>query len=298
MFFSDYFSSITYRFGYELHRMLFLRPGKRLQKSKLIVVGSFRVGGAGKTPVAMELAKKFALEGKSVAVLVHAVAADEELLLQRKLVSVAGLVKVIRTKNRYKTSLEIDGTVDVIVCDDGFEDSRMQPDETILLDWNEPCELIHDLWPSGNCRSLRRDHPNITKTLQCEKDVLFSVEKIVPLELWKNGERAFIENSSSCLLPFASCFVVCGLGDPERFELDVETCLKQIDKCPGIADLVVRPDHDNVFAEFLEPFSKENAESAIIISEKDACRLLLAEKSFDAMKNVFIAVQKVELGGK
>ena len=41
---------------YKLHHWLFLRPGKPLTHAKLIVVGSFLAGGAGKTPFVIWLA--------------------------------------------------------------------------------------------------------------------------------------------------------------------------------------------------------------------------------------------------
>lgn len=305
--------AILYRFLYKLHHTLCLRPGKPLQKSHLVVVGSYRMGGAGKTPVTIELAKRYMLQGKSVAILLHKVAFDEELLVQRKIrlprnssidfsdagshtsfgnaVNTAASVNaidlktvVVRTGNRYKTAHELDGKFDIILCDDGFEDSRLQPDETILLDWGEPCEKIRDLWPCGKCRSLKRDHINVTSVLRVGLDIAFSVESIAPWERWNNGDFEIASIDSSIV-------VVSGLGDPKRFFSDVENYLNKSQVSALVIKKIARPDHDKNFELYLRHLFCKYPKAAVIISEKDACRLDFSKKGLD---RVFVALQSVK----
>ena len=54
--------ALLYRFFYKMNRFLFLRPQKPLDQSKMIIVGSYLIGGAGKTPFALYLAKRFLID--------------------------------------------------------------------------------------------------------------------------------------------------------------------------------------------------------------------------------------------
>ena len=114
--------SALYRIGYKLHHKLFLRPQPPL-RVPVFIVGSYLAGGAGKTPFTIWLAKQFLEQRKNVAVLCHSDAWDELVLLQQELKPLGATV--IATKNRYATAMEIQDRFDIILCDDGFEDSRL-----------------------------------------------------------------------------------------------------------------------------------------------------------------------------
>ena len=92
------FLALIYRILYKLHHWLFLRPGKPLAHAKLIVVGSFLAGGAGKTPFTIWLANHIVslYKNKKIAVLCHARAQDEFELLKEKL----PWATVVATPNR------------------------------------------------------------------------------------------------------------------------------------------------------------------------------------------------------
>lgn len=276
--------SFLYRLFYKLHHALCLRLGKPLQKSKLVIVGSYRFGGAGKTPVVIELAKRYIEQGKSIAILVHCVAFDEEILIKKKLPE----CYVVRTKNRYKTAHELDGKYDIVLCDDGFEDSRLRPDEKILLDWHDSCDKISDLWPCGKCRSLKKDHGNVTTVFDCSKEVFFFVESIVPLLNWFHDdfEQQKMPELASGLT------VLCGLGDPDRFTRDVEAFLRTVSCQEAKIKTAFRPDHDRNFEKYAQEILDKNPGIRLIVSEKDACRFRNA--SF-GNNRVFVAIQKVAL---
>ena len=153
------FLALCYRAAYLLHHALCLKPGAPLQNSKLIVVGSYRTGGAGKTPFCIWLCKHYAAQDKKVALLVHEYAFDETAML-RQIFSDNENVKVFATRNRYRLAQELDaaGQFDYIVCDDGFEDSRLTGAVTLILSWESTPTKLSELWPCSKMRSLEKDH--------------------------------------------------------------------------------------------------------------------------------------------
>lgn len=262
--------ALTYRFFYKVNRFLFLRKKRPLKHSKLIVVGAYLIGGAGKTPFTLHLAQHFLSENKSVAILCHAKANDEFLWLQQKLPH----VKVFKTKNRASLASRLDGQFDVILTDDGFEDHRLVPDEKIALQWGESTHYIRDLIPSGFCRSLKRDHLDITRTVFCgdsfiNPDLLFYISKIVNA----GGESLT-----------AGATAMCGIGSPQRFFADLEKFGAIIHK------RVERPDHDRRFETHLK--KELSLSNPIVITEKDFSRL-----SPEIRNNplLFMAEQKVAI---
>ena len=269
--------SLLYRILYKLHHRLFLRPGKPLDHARLIVVGSFLAGGAGKTPFTIWLANHIVslYQSKKVAVLCHARAQDELELLKAKL----PWATVVATSNRYRTAQELDNDFDYILCDDGFEDSRLRPFMTIRLDWGEsPCGL-GDLLPSGPCRSLPQDHSQPDLVLRCDgenPDVKFSITEIV------NGLGERFETSTRNEKSPGTA-AICGIGNPERFFQDL--------KGFGVKVLrtVVCPDHDPRFETAVRKILKDSP--CVIMTEKDAVRL---GENLKKSPFVYRCLQKVE----
>lgn len=276
--------------AYSLHHAVCLRPGKPLKNSKLVVVGSFRAGGAGKTPFALWLANKLLRQGKTVAVLCHKCAFDEERMYQNDLASyiAQGKAQVFATGNRYKTAQTLDlraartldtqTAPDFIICDDGFEDSRLRPDVIFRLDWEKAPTDINQLIPAGKFRSLRQDHlkdePR-TIALKCfgtAPDAIFRISSIT--------------NAAGEFPQYRQSIAVCGLGDPERFFSDLkkeEYPLKKTVRCP---------DHYKNFQQIVERALKRYPDSNIIITEKDAFRL---PKPLLENPQVYVARQTVTI---
>ena len=272
--------ALAYRLLYKLHHWLFLRPGKPLSHAKLIVVGSFLAGGAGKTPFVIWLANHIVSlsETKKVAVLCHAKAADELELLKAKL----PWATVVATSNRYRTARELDSQFDYIICDDGFEDTRLRPAYTVRLDWGAPPRRWRDLWPAGPNRSLVQDHPQSDLVLRCDgenPDVTFSIAEIV------NGAGETLDVVG--LGEPAKCYemwAVCGIGNPERFFRDLENFGVKVERT------VVRPDHDCRYDRALK-IILETA-PAVLLTEKDYMRL---GSDLRNSPRVYRCVQKVEI---
>lgn len=288
--------SAYYWAAYSLHHALFLRPGKKLVNSRLIVVGSFRAGGAGKTPFCLWLAKEFLRQEKTVAILCHKKAFDEVRMYKHALSDFVkqGFAEIIATENRYQSAHLLDqrsprpatsqtnssgirGAPDVILCDDGFEDSRLVPDRIFRLDWEAPPTDIGQLLPAGIFRSLLQDHrkdESRTTVLRCygtKPDVIFNIESIT------NAAGEFPKNGKT--------IAICGIGDPNRFVND----LRKAEYAP--AKVILCPDHDAGFEKKVETALQKYPAASLILTEKDSCRL-----DNDILQNprIFVARQSIK----
>ena len=258
-----------YYIAYKVHHRFCLRQGSPLGHARLIVVGSFLAGGAGKTPFVAWLAQFISENGDAprIAILCHDRAQDEAAMLRQKF---AGMpqVHVIATPNRYRSAHEIDRDYDFIICDDGFEDSRLAGAITIRLDRAGTPQRIADLVPAGKNRSLPRDHEEPAVTLG-QGDIRFRIGRI----------------ANACNEPCpAGPIAICGIGDPERFRQDLASY--------GIepAGFIARPDHDRRFEQTIMKFLAQGA--SLVMTEKDFARL---PEKWRLHPNVFVAYQEIEL---
>lgn len=274
-----------YRTGYLLLRKTIYRPKETL-KSPVIILGSFLAGGAGKTPLTIELAKRFSAEGLRVAILCHSAAWDECKLIAKKVPAVS----LFKTQNRYAVAQKIDGKFDVILSDGGLEDTRFVGANIFILRWNECAKKISDLIPAGKCVSLEKDHPlgKLTKQIICS-------EKISAAEKSKITEdecvQFFIEKiqnaKGECLPQNAECAVVVGIGNPERFVRDVKNFGARVSHFRSL------PDHaKNYEANILQEISRGQI---IVITEKDFVRL---RPEIQKSPLLYIAEERVKIGTK
>lgn len=310
-------AAACYHAVYKLHHRMCLRPGKPLEHAQLIVVGSFLAGGAGKTPFTAWLAQ-FLLEnsrsaadgiaGKDcaaprIAILCHGKAQDETEMLRQKFAGTPQ-VCVIATSNRYKTAHEIDRDYDYIICDDGFDDTRLVDAFTIRLDWGKPPAHLRELLPAGKNRSLLQDHDmqgnaGTALVLQCGADV--AVHETAPACETAPTHKtvrartladitfsiARIENAAGAALnaqQHADAIAACGIGYPERFLAD----LKAFGFSP--AGFIARPDHDRHFEQTINMLISRKV--PVIVTEKDAARL---PRDLCAHSGIYTAYQQVSV---
>ena len=277
-------ASAFYRIAYKLHHKLFLRPKPPIQ-TPVIIVGSYLAGGAGKTPFTIWLAKYFYKQGNRIAILCHSAAWDEFIMMQRVFESIqsppaeSSQIKVFATRNRYSTAKEIQDKFDIILCDDGFEDTRFTGARYICLNWQEPPTSWKSLLPSGPFRSLKQDHDERDIIhLACygnAPDIHFSIE--------------FLTNSTT--YKQFTMTIICGLGSPNRFIDDIRTFASTANI--QIAGSIIRPDHDRHFPQIVQAEISQGND--IIISQKDASRL---PQTLLAHPKLHIAIQKIEVSDK
>ena len=267
-----------YRIAYKFHHLICLKPGKPLEHARLVVVGSHLAGGAGKTPFCAWLAENLhsgalapactepSRPGPRIAILCHSAAADEAKMLREKL----PFATVVTTSNRYRTAHELDRDFDIIICDDGFEDTRLTGATVIRLDRDDLPRHIRDLVPAGKYRSLAQDHTKPALALG-PADVQHRISGIVNAA------------GSPCpALPIA----VCGIGDPERFRKDLA------DYGTAPSKLIATPDHCKNFEKHLLQAIREGHHA--VITEKDSTRLRNEIRQNPA---VFVARQQTTVSG-
>lgn len=282
------FLAICYRAVYLLHHALCLRPGAPLKYSQLIVVGSFRTGGAGKTPFSIWLCNHLAAQGKTVALLAHEYAFDEANMLRQKFADNTR-VQIFATRNRYRLAHELDKSqkFDCIVCDDGFEDSRLVGATTLLLQWEAQPTKISELWPSGKMRSLAKDHDiksPMFHALHCDgehPDVRFVIDKVSHFTTGKDIRET---------APYAyKANIVCGLGDPERFCKDLQNFGIKTDQTFFFKD------HSKAFSTKFEGILQKHPQGIFIITEKDAARLSTEFIQKNVKAEIYIARQSIKI---
>jgi len=311
-----YLLAACYRVAYKLHHRVCLRPGKPLAHAQLVVVGSFLAGGAGKTPFTAWLAQFLqensrgaadGIAGKDcaaprIAILCHRNAADEAEMLRQQFADISQ-VRVIATPNRYKTAHEIDRDYDYIICDDGFEDTRLVNAFTIRLDWEEPPTRTADLLPAGKNRSLLQDHDAPALVLRCGMQVpagaatratVQTSEAVQTREATPAAAPADITFGIACIKNAAGiafdlqqhpdAVAACGIGNPERFRED----LRAFGISP--AGFVVRRDHDRHFEQTINMLIARKVPT--IITAKDTARL---PRELRAHPGIYTAYQQVSV---
>lgn len=259
-----------YRIGYLLHHKFFLKKGRPLKHAQMVIVGSYRIGGAGKTPLCIWLATELYEEGKKTAILCHSSAKDEFELLKNALPTCT----VIATRNRYSTAHEIDDLFDIIICDDGFEDSRLDFANVICLEWEKEPKKLSEIFPAGFARSFPKDHSNIKLHLRCfgeNPDIRFSIQGIY------NTFGIPPKSDKSIIL-------VAGIGDPDRFFRDMEST-----GLPIKGKIRLR-DHSPHLENTVVPLLARGEQ--IVITEKDACRL---REEVLTHKTLFIAKLSIDV---
>ena len=273
--------AVTYYCVYKLHHRYCLQPGEPLRNATLYVIGSFRIGGAGKTPFTAWFAQ-FLLENHAgsldatgkfpahkgaprIAILCHSKAADEAEMLRQKFAGTPQ-VQVFTTGNRYRTAHEIDSEFDIIICDDGFEDTRFVNARVIRLDSEEPPTKIGSLVPAGKNRSLAQDHDEPALVLG-PSDISFRIAQVANA----NGEPC----------P-ANPTAVCGIGNPEKFREDLAAF--------GItpAKFIAKPDHDRHFEQTFCKYLEQGG--PIVITEKDLARI---PEKYRTDPQIFVAFQEI-----
>lgn len=261
-----------------------MRTAKRASISvPVICVGNFTVGGAGKTPTAIALARAAKEKGLKpgflsrgyggtldVTTVVDAghhraeAVGDEALLLSRETLTVISRTRVEGAKKL------VEEGVDLIIMDDGFQSARLSLDfALVVIDTVRGIGNGH-LVPGGPVRApIREQMHQLSAILKVGNGE--AADKLVR-QAARAGKQVYVatikprENSE---VAAQSLFAFAGIADPEKFYRTVKE----------IGGFVMRtrsfPDHhyfsEDEISDLLDDAAKEDL--MLVTTAKDAVRL-------------------------
>jgi tetraacyldisaccharide 4'-kinase len=202
----------------------------------VISVGNLTLGGVGKTPMVIYVARLLKAKGFKPAVLTRgympegqADASDEAQVLRQVLDG----IPVVVDRDRYRGGLKAieDHRPDVIILDDGFQHWRLFRNmDIVLVDAVNPFGNKHAL-PAGILReplsSLKRaDVVVLTKTDQADaealKEYVRSLHPKAPILKTIHRPTALVNTMTGNLLQLTKLeqpvVAFCGVGNPESFK--------------------------------------------------------------------------------
>lgn len=267
------------------------RAAEVLQASVPVVsIGNLTVGGTGKTPMVLWLARKLRDRGVRVAILSRGYRAaedgrnDEALEMELALPDVPHLQNADRSASALVATDELG--MQLLLLDDGFQHRRLARDlDVVLLDASQPFGYDR-LLPAGLLREpatgLRRADAVVLS--RCEmleaaarEAIRIRVAQIAPRAVWceaahrpaalvdSTGERRAVEELSG-----ATTAAFCGIGNPAGFRHSLERL-----RCKIVAWREL-PDHhayDRQCVEQLAEFARTSGARIAVCTMKDLVKL-------------------------
>ena len=233
----------------------------------IICIGNIYIGGTGKTPTSILIAKELQKRGRNPVILrkFYKNHKDEYDLIKNK------VKNLIINKNREKGILEaIRMNYDLVILDDGFQDNKIKKNFNIIC-FNQK-QLIGNgrVIPAGPLREKLNSLKNANVVLiNGEKDPLFE-NKI--LKINKNLEIYYSSYVPERIIDYKnkSFFALTSIGNPINFfNLLSKSKVNVIKK-------ISYPDH--------YVFSDSEKENIINEARKKNCQIIMTEKDFTKFK--------------
>ena len=252
----------------------------------VICVGNIYVGGTGKTPAAVLLAKEFTKLGKKTAIVrkYYQNHLDEHKLITKN------FKNLILNKNRQAAIKEFQNKYDIMFLDDGYQDYSIKKNLNIVCFKDNQLLGNGFTLPSGPLReklsSLKEAHIiliNGAKNLDFEKKLLninhklkffYSSYKPINVEQFKNK----------------NLLAIAGIGNPEKFFQLLEQNDLKIEK------KLIFPDHyefTNNDINYILKLTKEN-NYHIVTTEKDFYKIKEPNNEMFKFLKVSLEIEKKE----
>ena len=234
----------------------------------VICVGNIFIGGTGKTPLSIHIARKLSENGKNPAIVrkYYKSHIDEHKMI------ISYYNKLILNLNRSKGIYEaIEKGYDAVILDDGFQDYKIKKNLSIIC-FNSN-QLIGNgyLFPSGPLReslgSLRNANILIIngdrsldfeqKILKIQKDLKIYYSNYKPLNIQEFKNKKLL--------------VISGIGNPENFFKILK------DNQMNIQKKMVYPDHYE--------FTKNEMLKIIEYAKKNDFQIVMTEKDYYKIKD-------------
>lgn len=289
-----YALSVLYGLGIVIRKILYkyaIFETKRVPV-KVISVGNLTLGGTGKTPFVIELAKILKNDmGKEASILIRGYGWDEQAMLKNSLPDMPILVGENRARSA-KRAIKFYGS-DATILDDGFQYWELGRDlDIVLIDSRNPFGNGH-LFPRGILRegknALKRAHivvfTKVDKALRpvsVLKDELRAInDKLLFLESIHRPAHVHDEKArkdlSLAFLRGKKALLLSSIGDGSYFEDTAK------DLGVKVLEHMKFPDHYNYAQEDIRKIMKRCGEvelDIILTTEKDAVKLNRMSFSF------------------
>ncbi len=234
----------------------------------VICVGNIFIGGTGKTPLSIHIARKLSENGKNPAIVRKYYKSHKD---EHKMI-ISYYNKLILNLNRSKGIYEaLEKGYDAVILDDGFQDYKIKKNLSIIC-FNSN-QLIGNgyLFPSGPLReslgSLRNANILIIngdrsldfeqKILKIQKDLKIYYSKYKPLNIQEFKNKKLL--------------VISGIGNPENFFKILK------DNQMNIQKKMVYPDHYE--------FTKNEMLKIIEYAKKNDFQIVMTEKDYYKIKD-------------
>ena len=290
-----YILSLAYGLGIFVRTLLYKFRIFKIHKVpiRIISVGNLTLGGTGKTPFVMRLARILEHELKrNVAVLIRGYGWDEQTMLKKNLPDIPILVGQDRAQSSHK-AIKLYGS-DTAVLDDGFQHWELERDlNIVLIDSGNPFGNGH-LFPRGilreSVKALKRaDIVVLTKVnkKKVDVDLLKKVvkdinDKAIFLEVVHQPNHLYDVKARELLgVPFIknkNVVLVSSIGDPVYFEQTVK------DLGATVVDHFVFSDHYNYTKRDIDRIMAKCAGrkfDLMLTTEKDIVKLNRLSLSFE-----------------
>ena len=281
-----YLASLLYGLAIFIRKILYKAHLFNTSKAplKVISVGNITLGGTGKTPFTIALAKILEEDlKKNVCVIIRGYGWDEQEMLKRNLSDVPVLVGEDRTRCANK-AVKLYGS-DTAILDDGFQHWELARDlDIVLVDSRNPYGNAH-LFPRGVLRETKRSLERagvivFTKNngaggMDSIKDdvrainnrAIFVEAKHVPKHLYEGRARRIHDLSD---IVSKRVVLLSSIGDPAYFEETVRSL------GADVVTHIVFPDHHDYRKSDIDRVTAvcdEKHFDFIITTEKDIVKL-------------------------
>ncbi len=234
----------------------------------IICVGNIYVGGTGKTPLTINIAKELAKRGKKPAIVrkYYKSHKDEHNMILENYDHL-----ILDKKRKLAINKAIDNKFDAVILDDGFQDYKIKKDLNILC-FNSN-QLIGNgfVFPSGPLREDLSSIKNVNiVVINGEKNKEFE-RKILDINnnlkiYYSNYKPLNIED-----LKDKKLLAVSGIGNPENFF----KILKDNDL--NLQKTLIYPDHYQ--------FNKYEIQKIIDMADKQNYQIVMTEKDYYKIKD-------------
>ena len=234
----------------------------------VICVGNIFIGGTGKTPLSIHIARKLSENGKNPAIVRKYYKSHKD---EHKMI-ISYYNKLILNLNRSKGIYEaIEKGYDAVILDDGFQDYKIKKNLSIICFNSNQLIGNGHLFPSGPLReslgSLRNANILIIngerslnfeqKILKIQKDLKIYYSNYKPLNIQEFKNKKLL--------------VISGIGNPENFFKILK------DNQMNIQEKMVYPDHYE--------FTKNEMLKIIEYAKKNDFQIVMTEKDYYKIKD-------------